>query len=165
MFHVVNLAVGNAWLECRRDTNKRSFSKKLDMLSFSLSVIEALTAAGSKPVAPKRGRPSLSPLQVSKHPRMAENHLVQDVRFDQLGHFPLHNETNMQDGRLHWKNAHYVREMQSSPIYNKVTKLLQVFLYACITSLFHSCYHFHHTELSYVLLKKCHIFHLVTIEL
>lgn len=80
-FHFMNLAVVNAWLEYRRDADKRNFPQQLDLLDFTLRVTEALSAPGSKPAAPKRGRPSLSPLQVSKHPRMAENRPVQDVRF------------------------------------------------------------------------------------
>lgn len=92
-FHFMNLAVVNAWLEYRRDADKENLPKQLDLLDFTLRVIEGLSAAGSKPVATKRGRPSLSPLQVLKHPRMAENRPIQDVRFDQLGHFPLHDET------------------------------------------------------------------------
>ncbi|XP_070389530.1 piggyBac transposable element-derived protein 3-like [Dermacentor albipictus] len=92
-FHFMNLAVVNAWLEYRRDADKQSILKQLDLLDFTLRVIEALSAAGPKPVTPKRGRPSLSPLQASKHPRMAENRPVQDVRFDQLGHLPLHDDT------------------------------------------------------------------------
>ncbi|KAH6926156.1 hypothetical protein HPB50_015364 [Hyalomma asiaticum] len=62
-FHFMNLAVVNAWLEYRRDADKRNLPKQLDLLDFTLVVTEALSAAGSKPVAPKRGRPSFSPLQ------------------------------------------------------------------------------------------------------
>ncbi|KAL3260721.1 hypothetical protein MRX96_046248 [Rhipicephalus microplus] len=91
-FHIMNLAVVNAWLEYRRDADKHNLPKQLD-LDFTQRVIEGLSAAGSKPVAPKRGRPSLSLLQVSKHPKIAENRPIEDVTFDQLGHFPLHDET------------------------------------------------------------------------
>ncbi|KAM7298436.1 piggyBac transposable element-derived protein 2-like [Ixodes scapularis] len=95
IFHFMNLAVVNAWLEYRKDADRQLIlpSKQLDLLDFTLGVIEALAAAESKPVARKRGRPSDSPLQPSKQPRFAENRPVQDVRFDQMGHWPVHEDS------------------------------------------------------------------------
>lgn len=68
-FHFMNLAVVNAWLEYRRDADKQSLPKQLDLLDFTLTVIEALSAAGSKPVTltiagfetPENGRKQTCP--------------------------------------------------------------------------------------------------------
>ncbi|XP_040064051.1 piggyBac transposable element-derived protein 2-like [Ixodes scapularis] len=98
IFHFMNLAVVNAWLEYRKDADRQLIlpTKQLDLLDFTLGVIEALSAAESKPVSRKRGRPSDSPLQPSKQLRFAENRPVQDVRFDQMGHWPVHEDSREQ---------------------------------------------------------------------
>lgn len=59
IFHFMNLAVVNAWLVYRKDADRQLilFTKQFDLLDFTLGVIEALSAAESKPVARKKGRP------------------------------------------------------------------------------------------------------------
>ncbi|XP_040072993.1 piggyBac transposable element-derived protein 2-like [Ixodes scapularis] len=98
IFHFMNLAVVNAWLEYRKDADRQLIlpTKQLDLLDFTLGVIKALSAAESKPVSRKRGRPSDSPLQPSKRLSCAENRPVQDVRFDQMSHWPVHEDSREQ---------------------------------------------------------------------
>ncbi|KAH9376403.1 hypothetical protein HPB48_010377 [Haemaphysalis longicornis] len=85
IFHLLNLAVVNAWLEYRKDTERLLIvsTKQLDLLDFTLVVIAALSDAESKPVTPKRLRPLASPLQPAN-------------RVDQVGQWPLHDESREQ---------------------------------------------------------------------
>lgn len=54
-FHFMNLAVVNAWLEYRRDADKQSLPKQLDLLDFTLEgKAFTLTIAGFE--TPKNGR-------------------------------------------------------------------------------------------------------------
>lgn len=71
-------------------------TKQLDLLDFTLDVIEALSAAERKPVTPKRGRPSASPLQPAKQARFTESQPIQDVTFDQIGHWPIDEDSREQ---------------------------------------------------------------------
>lgn len=102
IFHVINASVVNSWLEYRRDATVRGIipARQLDLLDFTLQIIDALARAESGPKVQKRGRPSHSPLQPSKKARYAENRPVQDVRFDQFGHWPLRTDSREQRCKL-----------------------------------------------------------------
>ncbi|KAH7949014.1 hypothetical protein HPB49_004172 [Dermacentor silvarum] len=103
IFHVINASVVNAWLEYRSDAAARGLmsGKQLDLLDFTLHITEALARADSWPKVQKRGRPSLSPLVTSKKKaRYAENRPVQDVTFDQVGHWPLRTDSREQRCKL-----------------------------------------------------------------
>ncbi|XP_072141318.1 piggyBac transposable element-derived protein 2-like [Dermacentor andersoni] len=78
IFHFMNLAVVNPSLEYRKEADRQLIpsTKQLDLLDFTLNVIEALSAAESKPLTLKRGRPSASPLQPAKQARSTENRPV-----------------------------------------------------------------------------------------
>lgn len=93
MFHFVNMAVANAWLEYRRDARARKLKEKdqMDLLDFTLSVAEALAKAGVVAKPQKRGRPSASPLQPAQKIRCYAARPVEDVRYDQMAHWPSHD--------------------------------------------------------------------------
>ncbi|KAH7940814.1 hypothetical protein HPB49_006195 [Dermacentor silvarum] len=102
IFHVINASVMKAWLEYRSDAVARELTpgKQLDLLEFTLHITEALAGADSRPKVQKRGRPALSPLVTSQKARYAENRPVQDVGFDQVGHWPLRTDSRAQRCKL-----------------------------------------------------------------
>ncbi|KAH7941549.1 hypothetical protein HPB49_014815 [Dermacentor silvarum] len=102
IFHVINASVVNAWLEYRSEAAARGLmpGKQLDLLDFALHITEAPAQADSQPKVQKRGRPSLSPLVTSKKARYAENRPAQDIRFDQVGHWPLRADSRDQCCKL-----------------------------------------------------------------
>ncbi|XP_072142035.1 piggyBac transposable element-derived protein 3-like [Dermacentor andersoni] len=87
--HFMNLSVTNSWLEYRRDAEVQGLREKMDLLEFTLSVVESLAKAGSPDLPRKRGRPSSSPLQPLKRQNCTAQRPVYDVRYDQVGHWPL----------------------------------------------------------------------------
>lgn len=98
IFHYFNLAVCNAWLEYQSDLHKNGVQKKgrMDLLHFTMSIVEGLAFAGYPPTAPKRGRPSStcssprnsSPIQVKR--QNLQRFVISDTRYDGVGHWPLH---------------------------------------------------------------------------
>lgn len=97
-FSFFNLAVVNSWLEYRHDADVRGVSsnEQLDLLDFTLRIIDALAKKNKKCKIMKRGRPSLSPLEPRKQVRYTENRPIEDVRFDQIGHWPIHTDAKAQ---------------------------------------------------------------------
>lgn len=71
IFHFLNMSVAYAWLEyrCDADTQGLASAKQLDLLDFTLKVIEALAKTELRPKNQKRGRTLLCPLQSSKQAR------------------------------------------------------------------------------------------------
>lgn len=89
--HFMNLAVTNSWLEYKRDAEIQGQTKKesMDLLEFTLSIVESLAKADATELARKRGRPSSSPLQPLKRQNCTAKRPVHDIRYDQVGHWPL----------------------------------------------------------------------------
>ncbi|XP_050046447.1 piggyBac transposable element-derived protein 3-like [Dermacentor andersoni] len=87
--HFMNLSVTNSWLEYRRDAEVQGLREKMDLLEFTLSVVESLAKAGSPDLPRKRGRPSSSPLQPLKRQNCTSQRPEYHVRYDQVGHWPL----------------------------------------------------------------------------
>ena len=66
----------------------------LPLRNFRASITHALAKKAKLPR--KRGQPSFSPPQPAKHPRVtAATRPVEDVRRDDIGHWPVHSEKKM----------------------------------------------------------------------
>lgn len=95
IFHAVDLAAVNSWLEYRRDASRLGIPNKkiLDLLHFKLRISNGLIKVGNPVNGTKRGRPSNSPSPVSRRfkPNNYEVCPVSEIRFDTVGHMPLHN--------------------------------------------------------------------------
>ncbi|XP_063902705.1 piggyBac transposable element-derived protein 3-like, partial [Zophobas morio] len=106
IFHYFNIAVCNSWLEYRRDASKESGStKQKDLLQFTFDVAEALAFSKALVRTPKVGRPrsrSASPLASSAESpkRQKQCTPVEDVRFDNLAHWPIYVEGHEQRCKL-----------------------------------------------------------------
>lgn len=63
IFHAINLALSNSWLEYQEDCKTCNIPKKdvLDLLHFRQRVAEALIKMGQPLIARNRGRPSPGP--------------------------------------------------------------------------------------------------------
>lgn len=105
IFHFFNLAVCNAWLEYQSKMEHGGIMRKarMDLLGFTLSIAAGLAFSGSLISTPKRGRPlSGSPRDSPVPMKRQKPHTVpvNDVRFDKLGHWPIHKNGNEQRCRL-----------------------------------------------------------------
>nr|CAI5833535.1 unnamed protein product [Callosobruchus analis] len=105
IFHYFNLGVCNAWLEYQADMEKHGVSKKsrMDLLQFTMSVIEGLAFSDCLVNTARRGRPLSgsprnSPVPVKRQKPTAVP--VNDVRYDNLGHWPVHVEGHEQRCKL-----------------------------------------------------------------
>ncbi|XP_049523764.1 piggyBac transposable element-derived protein 2-like [Dermacentor silvarum] len=92
--HFMNLAVTNSWLEYRRGAELQGIrmNDQMDLLDFTLRVVEALAKAGVADMPRKRGRPSSSPMQPLKKLQYGNRRPVEDIRYDQVGHWPIAKE-------------------------------------------------------------------------
>nr|CAI5818578.1 unnamed protein product [Callosobruchus analis] len=98
IFHYFNLGVCNAWLEYHADMKSR-----MDLLQFTMSVIEGLAFSDCLVNIARRGRPLSgsprnSPVPVKRQKPTAVP--VNDVRYDNLGHWPVHVEGHEQRCKL-----------------------------------------------------------------
>ncbi|KAG0443738.1 hypothetical protein HPB47_014581 [Ixodes persulcatus] len=84
--HFFHLCVTNSWLEYRHHAQLRGISTKeqMDLLEFTLAVVESLAKACSLNLPRKRGRPSTSPLQALKRPNATTLRPVHDVSTTRL---------------------------------------------------------------------------------
>lgn len=93
IFHYFNVAVCNSWLEYRRDTSNAGTTKQKDLLEFTFDVAEALAFSKALVRTPKVGRPrsrSASPaLAPSTSKKQKQCAPVSEIRFDNLGHWPI----------------------------------------------------------------------------
>ena len=96
-FHFLDMAVVNSWLLYRKDCQACAINKKeqLSLLQFKANLAACLCQQG-KPETRKRGRPSLSTMQMDidakkKKPNSAPLP-VEEVRRDQIGHWPTFTE-------------------------------------------------------------------------
>lgn len=93
--HAFELAVVNSWLEYRLDAKRANLQTKdtLDILHFKMNVAQCLVSV-HKPVAAKRGRPSMSPEpQPHAHrPRVQDARPLPEVQYDMVDHMPNYDE-------------------------------------------------------------------------
>jgi hypothetical protein len=89
-WHFISLAFINAWLLYRRDCELLAIKGKsvLKLRQFQAIVAQGLTDVGT---CRKRGRPSLEE-PLPKGARLVRVEPCQDVRFDQIGHWPEKRE-------------------------------------------------------------------------
>ncbi|XP_068082072.1 piggyBac transposable element-derived protein 3-like [Anabrus simplex] len=95
IFHAVDFAVVNSWLEYRRDAQKAGILTKdiLDLLEFRLQVAEAFVKVGKPCRGTKRGRPSTSPdySPLSTKQQRKERRPLREVQTDTVDHLPEHD--------------------------------------------------------------------------
>lgn len=88
-YHLINVAVVNAWLLWRKDEKE-----KMDLLEFKSSIASSLIFTGSSLMPKKKGRPcsSASPsLELSIKKRKLSN-VAKELRFDNGKHYPKKSE-------------------------------------------------------------------------
>lgn len=88
--YILDLCIGNSWLVYKRDCDLLK-QKPMSLKRFLLAVAQSLNQV-NKP-ASKVGRPSLSsppPQRKGYTPRPSRPKPQPDVRYDNLGHWPLH---------------------------------------------------------------------------
>lgn len=95
MFHAVDMALTNSWLEYKQNMHTLGIPKKdiMDLLHFRMQVGESLIKVNSCNNR-KRGRPSSgtsSPVVPTKR-RNVEVRPLTPVQYDNIGHFPEHPE-------------------------------------------------------------------------
>lgn len=83
-YHTLTMAVVNAWFVYKRDCKELAASKPMPLRKFQASVAAALCNSGK----PARGRPSLE--SVKKRKKQVNPAPLDDVRFDEVGHFPTY---------------------------------------------------------------------------
>lgn len=86
--YIIDVAVSNAWILYRRDVTDLGIQKYMPLKVFRCLISEGLRTANK----PRRGRPTVeeagqSP-KVIRRPVIARP--VDDSRYDQIGHFPIH---------------------------------------------------------------------------
>ncbi|XP_029841450.2 piggyBac transposable element-derived protein 2 [Ixodes scapularis] len=89
VFHLIDVCVVNSWLLYRRHCSQTGTQFRL-LVEFRMQIARALLKAG-KLDERKRGRPSALETPPPKRAN-AQPRLVQDVRLDMIGHWPVHSE-------------------------------------------------------------------------
>jgi len=88
IYHLIDMCVVNAWLLYRRHCKQLKIKKTISLLKFKSKVAYALLQAGKNKLN-KRGRPSLSTTPPTKKRRLFAPRPVDDVRFDEIAHWPI----------------------------------------------------------------------------
>lgn len=110
LFHFIDVAVVNSWLEYIRACDAENVPRKrrLQLLQFRLELAEALVV-GVTPAQQtrKRGRPSkeddLEEEQPQPHRNALASRPVEEVRYDNVGHFPDMADSNTREKRCRMK--------------------------------------------------------------
>lgn len=105
IFHYFNLGVCNSWLEYQADMEYQGVPKKsrMDLLQFTMAIVEALAFSGCLVNTPKHGRPSTgsprnSPVSTKRRKILAVP--INDVRYDNFGHWLIHIDGHEQRCKL-----------------------------------------------------------------
>lgn len=91
-YHLIDVAIINSWILYRRVYSIRnpvSQSKELQLPNFMIELAETLLKIGSSST-PKRGRPSCVEKPPAKKKKTGSHHPAKNVRFDQVGHWPVY---------------------------------------------------------------------------
>ncbi|XP_068084817.1 piggyBac transposable element-derived protein 3-like [Anabrus simplex] len=94
IFHAVDFAIVNSWLEYRQDARNAGLAQKeiMDLLDFRLRVAEAFVKVGNQFKGIKRGRPSTSPVtSPSANKKQTERRPLREVQIDSVDHLPEHD--------------------------------------------------------------------------
>lgn len=98
--HAIDVACVNAWLEYKEQAEHLGRQKKdiLDLLHFRVHIAEALILSGNA-IAKRRGRPASetpsprsSPTTSSRRREFDEVRPISDIRYDNIGHWPIHDD-------------------------------------------------------------------------
>ncbi|KAJ8953511.1 hypothetical protein NQ318_023634 [Aromia moschata] len=94
IFHAIDMAICNSWLEYRKDAEKLNIKNIYDLLYFKLEIGNSLINCGKPSAERKRGRPSLQDLEenasIEKRAKV-EVRPSTNVRLDTVDHLPIHN--------------------------------------------------------------------------
>lgn len=105
IFHYFNLGVCNSWLEYQADMGRNGVPAKsrMDLLQFTMAVVEGLAFSDCLVNTPRRGRPLSGSPRNSPAPIKRQKPLtvpVKDVRSDNVGHWPVHIDGHEQRCKL-----------------------------------------------------------------
>lgn len=93
IFHAIDMAICNSWLEYKRDCKKMNINKKhqLDLLHFKLDIGNHLVKQGKPNDKRKVGRPSLEELREHQQKKSKyESRPSSGIRLDSVDHLPVH---------------------------------------------------------------------------
>lgn len=88
VFHIIDMCVVNAWLLYRRHCTQLKEDNVMCLLKFKMIITHSLLLSGKIKNTPKRGRPSKTPSPAEKR-RLFANRPVDDVRYDNIGHWQI----------------------------------------------------------------------------
>lgn len=88
IFHIIDMCVINSWLLYRRHCVQIKQNKYMPLLEFKMDIAYSLLLSGKVKPSSKRGRPSKTPSPSSKKRRLFAQRPVDEVRYDQVGHWP-----------------------------------------------------------------------------
>ncbi|KAL2089315.1 hypothetical protein ACEWY4_014003 [Coilia grayii] len=86
-WQMADIAINNGWLLYRRDAKSLGVEKHKKLKAFRLEVADALIHSGKKKGRPSKGREDDMPTRCIQRPTTPRP--VDDVRYDQLDHFPV----------------------------------------------------------------------------
>lgn len=97
IFHAVDFAIAQSWLEYRRDAGRLGVpkNKQLDLLHFRIRLADGLIMCQKKLQVKKRGRPSTEGVPSDMHVvqrKKGELRPAHEIQFDAIDHFPLHDD-------------------------------------------------------------------------
>lgn len=99
MFHAIDMACCNSWLEYLKDCDKFKIKKKdrMDLLNFKLRLADNLINLGSSAVTKSRGRPSSSTPKNSPQTKKKKKEPLphEETRKDLIGHLPMYNNNKL----------------------------------------------------------------------
>lgn len=100
IFHAIDFAIVQSWLEYKRDANQLQIPEKkiMDLLEFRIRVADGLIYCGNLVNKKKRGRPSSSntpPETAVVQRRRGECRPVTEIQFDGVDHLPLHDNCKL----------------------------------------------------------------------
>ncbi|XP_049945878.1 piggyBac transposable element-derived protein 3-like isoform X1 [Schistocerca serialis cubense] len=91
LFHAVDLACVNSWLEYKRNTESLGEKETMDLLHFKMRIGEALVKMGTSTKV-KRGRPSSDLQDIKAKRARTEIRPAPEIRNDLTGHFPGYHD-------------------------------------------------------------------------
>lgn len=98
IFHAVDMAVTNSWLEYKEDCRAMNIPNKdvMDLLAFRSEISKALITVGKTVMSRKRGRPSLDEDEGEMRVRRGRNEVrpASELIYDTVDHIPQHDDKN-----------------------------------------------------------------------
>ncbi|KAL4125928.1 hypothetical protein QTP88_010165 [Uroleucon formosanum] len=128
MFHAIDMACCNSWLEYLKDCDKFKIKKKdrMDLLNFKLRLADNLINLGSSAVTKSRGRPSSSTPKNSPQTKKKKKEPLphEETRKDLIGHLPMYNNNKLRCKKegcgakthVYWTNSINPSSIVGSPL-------------------------------------------------